>query len=177
MQVWSLIGPTSVHQDVETGCSSPSLTGSSSGVLPGRYSAPTPEQERTLEVISPGAGFTPEPGLYSETGEVLGRSDAATDLLGRPAQLDDDDLIITSRKTIGNYYHCKGNSATARNVSPNIIHSFGADEPCFPNWTLDSPTVLSKSAARPHQSIALIQHPSRLMKTAPSPSSLEELRW
>ena len=67
-----------------------------------------------MEVISSGVGFTPEPGLHSETGEVLALSNTATHLPRWPSQLGDDDLI-TSGETMCNYNNCQGSSANLQN--------------------------------------------------------------
>ncbi len=93
-----VVSPTSIYQDFETGCRSSPFTGSSSGVLSGRYSTPTPEQRQTLEDIPASGGLTPEPRLYSETGEVLSPSDTATDLPRSPSQLCDNDLLLPQEK-------------------------------------------------------------------------------
>ena len=155
----ALVSPTSVHKNVETSGSSPSFSRSSCGVLFGRHSTPAPEQRRTMEVISSGAGLTPEPGLHGETGEVFSLSNTATHIPRWPSQLGDDDPIVTSGETMCNYNDCQGSSANSRNFTPNIIYPIGTDEPCIPNWPLDSPTALPKSATRPHQNTALIQQP------------------
>ena len=122
------------------------------------------QSKETMENISSGAGFTPEPGLHNH-------------LCQWPYQLGDDELIVTSGKLCAITTTAKEvlqiHKTSLQILSTLLGWMNHASQTGLWIAPLDYRSLQRDLIKALHSSSS----PSQLMKIAPSPSSLEELRW